>query len=63
MYSRKLYRWADNGTQNQQSNAAATAARHNKLLDFGFQSLKVPFFLGTWNRGNRGNSSMKNHQR
>ena len=44
MYSRKLYRWADNGTQNQQSNAAAVTARHNTLLDFGFQFLKVPSF-------------------
>ncbi len=63
MYSRKLYRWADNGTQIQQSSAAAIAARHDHPLDLGFQFLKFPSFSALGIGGNRGNSSMKNHQR
>jgi hypothetical protein len=44
MYSRKLYRWAELGTQIQHSTAAATAACHDLLLDLMFQFLKVPSF-------------------
>ena len=62
MYSRKLYRCADNGAQIQQSSTPAKAARRNHSLDLGAQFLKILSFSALGMEGNRRYSSAKNHQ-